>query len=271
MAVQAAIAAYEKTGRMLDAALVYAAHGFPIVPANVKTKVPIAPADKDANGNKILQTGGVYKATTDEAQICKWWTGHEWLIALRMGEQSGVWALDIDTSEDHANGVAEWAKTISEHDPIVTREHRSATGGSHLFFNWKQPIGCSSGNPPRGMEVKAANSYIVVPPSRRKGRSYTVFNDIDQIDVPQFVLDLIEQNWSAPTADKYEPVGDADLDELADVLGAIPNPDNWFEWKVMAMRIFAAAGQDAGWMLFHHWSQKWEFYDWRAGPIEDRE
>jgi hypothetical protein len=272
MAVQAAIAAYEKSGRMLDAALVYAAHGFPIVPASVKSKVPIAAADKDANGNKIPQTGGVYKATTDEAQIRAWWTGHEWLIALPMGERSGVWCLDVDTGEDHADGVAEWNKIIAEHDPIVTREHRSATGGPHLIFNWnaEQPIGCSSGNLPRGMEVKGANSYIIVPPSRRKGRSYTVFADIDPIDPPQFLLDQIDQNWSPP-ADNFEPIGDVDLDELADVLASIPNPDNWTEWKYMALRIYAAAGQDAGWMLFHHWAQKWEFYDWRAGPIEDRE
>ena len=73
-----------------------------------------------------------------------------------MGERSGVWCLDIDTGEDHADGVAEWEKIAAQHEPIVTREHRSATGGPHLIFNWydEQPIGCSKGELPDGIEVK---------------------------------------------------------------------------------------------------------------------
>ena len=110
-----------------------------------------------------------------------------------MGAASGVWCLDIDTSEDHADGVAKWKTIVAEHDPIVTREHRSATGGPHLIFNWQEEKlnGCSSGDLPDGIDVKGDGSYIVVPPSRRKGRSYSVFNDIDPIDTPEWLSELI--------------------------------------------------------------------------------
>src|ERR1700677_4247905 len=47
VAVQAAIHAYAKSGRMLDAALAYAAHGYPVFPLSKRTKAPIPKADKD--------------------------------------------------------------------------------------------------------------------------------------------------------------------------------------------------------------------------------
>ena len=159
LAVRAAIAAYEKSGKMLDAALVLAAHGFPVFPLT-KNKTPVPKRDKDAKGKPIPGTGSFKKATCDPIEIRAWWTGHEYLIGLPMGAASGVWCLDIDTSEDHADGVAKWKTIVAEHDPIVTREHRSATGGPHLIFNWQNEKlnGCSSGDLPDGIDVKGDGS-----------------------------------------------------------------------------------------------------------------
>ena len=166
------------------------------MPASVNTKVPIAAADKDANGTKFPGPAASTRRRPTKHRSALRWTGHEYRSHCRWAE-TGVWCVDVDTSEDHADGVAEWDKIIAEHDPIVTREHRSATGGPHLISTGTRIlIGCSSGNLPRGIEVKGQGGYIIVPPSQRKGRSYTVFADIDPIDPPQFLLDLIEQNWS---------------------------------------------------------------------------
>jgi hypothetical protein len=224
-AVQAAIRAYEKSGRMLDAALAYAAKGFPVFPVTVNKKTPVPPRDKDANRNPIPGTGSFKKATCDPIQIRKWWTGHEYLIGLPMGRVSGLWCLDVDTSEDHADGVARWGEVAAEHEPIVTREHRSATGGPHLIFNWteEQPLGCSSGDLPDGISVKGQGGYIVAPPSRRKGRSYTVHSDIDPVDAPRWLLDKILQGGRPPqTSYSSDPVA-ANFDELAEALSFIPN------------------------------------------------
>ena len=74
---------------------------------------------------------------------------------VQLEERTAVWCLDVDTPEDHADGVSEWSKLAAAHDPIVTREHRSATGGPHLIFTWSAtlPIGCSKGALPSGIEV----------------------------------------------------------------------------------------------------------------------
>jgi hypothetical protein len=252
-ATEAACRAYAESGRMLDAALAYAACGFPVFPLT-KDKTPVPKRDKDANGKPIPGTGGFKKATCDPVQINAWWKGREHLIGLPMGAVSGVWCLDVDTSEDHADGVAEWKEIAAEHEPIVTREHRSATGGPHLIFKWdaERPLGCSSGDLPDGIEVKGGG-YIVVPPSRRKGRSYSVFNDIDPADAPRWLTDLIGRPHF------HEYVGwetTADFDEVADAMSCIPNPDEaWHEWKSMAMRLYAALG-DEGFALFDAWSMK---------------
>jgi putative DNA primase/helicase len=259
-AVQAAIRAYEKSGRMLDAALAYAAKGFPVFPVTVNKKTPVPPRDKDANRNPIPGTGSFKKATCDPIQIRKWWTGHEYLIGLPMGRVSGLWCLDVDTAEDHADGVAGWSETIAQHEPIITREHRSATGGPHLIFNWheEQPLLCSKGALPPGIEVKGEGGYIVVPPSRRKRRAYTVYADIDPTDAPQWLLDFIWQGRSPRCYDAYnksDPVA-ADFDELAEALSFIPNNDlGWDDWTAMGLRIFTATGGQ-GFNLFDAFSQK---------------
>ena len=287
-AVRAAIAAYEKSGRMLDAALAYAAHGFPIFPLDIKRKKPIPRRDKDPTGKfpkGIPGTGGFYKATTDALIIRAWWQKNpNALIGLPMGERTGVWTLDIDTSEDHADGVAEWNKIVAQHartrraresrrgdhhhlrtiPAYKTREHRSATDGPHLIFKWNAelPIGCSAGALPNGIEVKGQGGYIAVPPSRRKGRSYTVHNDIDPVDAPRWLLDLILQGRSPNRENNITSSIPVDHDDLVDAMQYVRNDNlSWDEWTKDGLALFAHCGNDNGFDLFDAHSQKSPKYD----------
>ena len=72
-AVQAAVEAYARTGRMLDAALAYAEHDIPVFSLSAHSKAPIPKRNKDAQGREIPRTGGFYKATCDPAIIHQWW------------------------------------------------------------------------------------------------------------------------------------------------------------------------------------------------------
>jgi hypothetical protein len=77
MAVQAASRAYAESGRMVDAAVMYAAYGLPVFPLDIKKKTPVPRRDPDPTGkypDGIPGTGGIYKATCDPVQIRKWWT-----------------------------------------------------------------------------------------------------------------------------------------------------------------------------------------------------
>ena len=93
LAVRQAVRAYQRTGRMIDAALAYAAAGFPVFPLHPRTKVPLLPRDPDPTGKfkaGIPQTGGHYKATTDQNQI---------------SEMVAAMAVGLDR---HADGRALW-------------------------------------------------------------------------------------------------------------------------------------------------------------------
>src|SRR5262249_17562266 len=173
-AVREACEIFTKTGRLLDAALVFPKHGIPIFPCDPETKRPIPRRDPDPTGKLktgIPGTGGFYKATCDPIIITRWWKENpRALIAVPMGPRSGVWCSDIDTALQHKDeGVTAWNALRAEHEPFATREHRSASDGPHAFFKWKdeQPIGCSPGQMPKGISIKGQGGYVVVPPSMR--------------------------------------------------------------------------------------------------------
>jgi hypothetical protein len=286
VAVRAAIDAYAKSSRMLDAALAYAAHGYPIFPLSKRTKAPIPKANRDAHNKKIPKTGGFYKATTDPVIIYKWWRQNEHLIGMPMGPASNVLAIDIDTDEDHADGIAQWEQITAEHGAIDTREHLTATGGRHLILKYDddQPIGCSRGSLPDGIDVKGRGGYIVMPPSRRKDREYRVGHDMDPTDPPQWLIEMIGKR-PVPLFDERarhsvgdvhtgsaaeEAIGDAvfkaadispDLAELAEAMSHIPNRNlPWDEWTVIGLAVFAAT-QGRGFAIFDQFSRRSAKYD----------
>jgi hypothetical protein len=256
------------------AALILARHGFPVFPLDPKTKTPIPPRDKDKNGNPIPGTGGHYKATCDEVQIRGWWKRHpKALIGVPMGARTGIWAADIDTGEDHANGVAAWRELSAAHPAIVTREHRSATGGPHLIFIWdpERPIACGSGALPAGIHVKGMGGYIAVPPSRRKGRAYTVHRDIAPVAPPEWLVEMILGNHErAPTAPDAELVA-KDPDMLAFAVKETPNKlKGWDAWKRYAMAIYNALNGDGDRLseILHEFSEHWELGEYDAAETD---
>jgi hypothetical protein len=282
-AIRAAVTIYAKTGRMIDAALVCATHGIPVFPCDPVTKVPIPRRDPDPTGVRkggIPGTGGFYKAITDVATIKDWWKRNpRALIAVPMGPRSGVWCIDVDTAGDQhkADGVAEWAALIAGNEPFETREHRSATGGPHVLFEWEEerPIGCSKGElKDLSLSVKGEGGYIVIPPSVRKGgRAYTVFRDIDPIPAPQWLTDKIilvddaGQPKRVPRGPRahlpFSGTPQCDLDQLAAAMAFIPN-DNlpWEEWTSWALAIFAASsGSQRGFDIFDEFSARSSKYD----------
>jgi hypothetical protein len=271
---------------MIDAARAYAAHGIPVFPVSARSKNPVAARLKDADGNKISGTGGFKRATTDSQQIFEWWHRAEHLIGVPMGPMSGVWAVDVDTNVEHAvDGIAPWQALLAEHGPLNTRTHRTATGGLHeiLIFPDDQDIRCRRGGLPDGVEVKASGGYVVAPPSVRRGKAYTVENDLDPVRPPAWLLDLIA---SAPLLKAKNKAGNAnlnpdrttpnkepnapfmygdippDLMQLASAVAAIPNPDlEWEEWTEVGLAIYAASHGKRGYPIFHAWSKTSSKYD----------
>jgi len=173
----------------LEAALHFARRGWPVFPCNRANKKPLVPRDLDANGDPIKGTGGLNKATTDEAQIREWWG--RWslaMIGVAVGK-AGMLVIDFDPrvevrtedQTDEATGEItavqvreEW--TLDQlkgqvEDMIgcalpISLAVRTPSGGVHVYYRMPdgEPIG-NKGSLPRHVDVRGLGGYTIVPPS----------------------------------------------------------------------------------------------------------
>jgi len=139
---------------LLRAALRYAELGFPVFPCAPDGKVPITPR-------------GFKDATTDPAQIEKWWEKYPdanigiptaGLLVVDVDGEDNPWPADPERAGDLASG------------PISL----TPRGGRHHIF--RQPAGRTwrntTGRIAEHVDTRADGGYIVVPPSVVDGKSY---------------------------------------------------------------------------------------------------
>lgn len=169
---------------LIDAALAYAARGWPVFPCSSQTKAPLVGNDIDpATGKKIPRTGGAKKATTDPAHIRTWWL--KWpraLIGVATGFQR-LFVVDFDPRVDEATGEV-WtlerlkAELEAQMGCAVPPSLTSVTqsGGVHIWLEWPDdggPAITNRGNLPLHVDVRGEGGYVIAPPSvMASGRDY---------------------------------------------------------------------------------------------------
>lgn len=125
---------------LVDRALAYAKHGYEVLPLNGKT--PLTP-------------NGFYDATTDLETISSWWS--DWPdanVGCRPPEDTIIFDVDPRNGGDLA----------ALGDVPVTRTAQTGSGGWHVWFAARGKFrGALLGAP--GVDIKTANSLVVVPPS----------------------------------------------------------------------------------------------------------
>lgn len=179
---------------LLEWTLTYARRGWPVCPCSPENKRPLPPLDRDESGAPVPSTGGIKKASRDEAQISPWWTqSPDAMIAIATSENAGVFVVDLDAGHDETTGedfTAEELLCNLENEIGVTLaptwKVRTPRGGWHLYFAF--PYGeavesrlraspCAIGNRvnmiPR-VDVRGNGGYVIAPPSARPdGAAYT--------------------------------------------------------------------------------------------------
>ncbi|MBM3768704.1 MAG: hypothetical protein FJW32_25265 [Acidobacteria bacterium] len=165
------------TPDMLDAALAYAARGWPVF--------PLRPRDK-----KPATKNGFKDATIDADQIRRWWT--QWPTA-----NIGLWCrdfvvLDVDPRHGGDRSLEALLSTKSDAYDFGTLEAVTGGGGRHYVFSAPgAPI--TKNKLADGIDIKSANGYIVVAPSiHPSGKRYEWIDDeLEPAPMPDWLFKLV--------------------------------------------------------------------------------
>jgi hypothetical protein len=261
---------------LLQAALSYAARGWPVFPLRSRTKLPFSNGDLSVD-NKGKE-GGCKVATTDPALIREWW--QRWPqanIGIATGRRAGFWVLDVDDKpEEGKHGPEELASLIAQHGPLPsTAQQITGGGGRQLFFAWPA-TGAEIRNTTdlaghSGLDVRGEGGYIVAPPSiHPRGTPYTwevssdPFDDVAIADPPTWLLEMVQ----ARSDRQSRPIPQRGLqtwgDEVAKAARALQQLapercDDYTDWVTvgMALRELGAAGFE----LWDQWSQRSSKYE----------
>ena len=165
----------------VDAALHYAALGWPVLPvAGMAAATCTCGSDCDSPAKHPLTRHGVHDASTDHARIRRWW--RRWPVAnigVATGATSGIAVVDVDPGSGGRRSLD--AVRAAGHGLPPTRVAFSGGGGFHLFY--RVPEGVRVANtvgrlpgvaiPLPGIDLRGDGGYIVVAPSTHlSGRRY---------------------------------------------------------------------------------------------------
>ncbi|MDR3228922.1 MAG: bifunctional DNA primase/polymerase [Puniceicoccales bacterium] len=139
------------TPPLLRAALEYAARGWHIFPCRKHEKVPAT-------------YNGVKAATTDPAQITKWWrTNPNYNIAIACGDASGIYIVDVDC-HGKIDGRDTLKQILSTAEIPRTITALTPNNGLHYYFSTDTPPKSKNNYAP-GIDIRSNGFYVLAPPS----------------------------------------------------------------------------------------------------------
>jgi hypothetical protein len=268
----------DRSSNLKDALAYAAERGWPVFPVPPNTKASHKAA-KDYGGRK-------WGNTRDPDEIARDFT--RWPhagIGLMCGAASGVFVLDVDAPEAHGvDGFASLAALEAEHGKLPpTLMAETPSSGRHYFFAWPTDgidVKSRSGKVGAGLDVKATNGIVLLPPTRKGDGCYRWLNDLPIAPAPEWLLALARKdNHRGNAGDRPpiefpdgEPDAEVDLEKLAFAMAALPNMtldevggdtadpryfdyDDWLAVLMACHRSFG--GSPEGFRIFNAWSEKW--------------
>jgi hypothetical protein len=174
----------------LTVVLDYAARDWPVFPIKPQSKEPATKR-------------GFYDATTNPATLRRWFArGFPYNVAVRTGQPSGVFILDIDGELGASNLCA----LVAEHGPLPATRISTTGKGHHLWFRADCEIPCSTRKIAPGVDVRADGGYVVAPPSLHpNGAVYRWANNLAPSPAPSWLLSLAQQAKASPTLPPLPP------------------------------------------------------------------
>lgn len=206
---------------LLNAALQYAAIGWPIFPCVAGGKDPA-----------IIGGNGFKNATTDEAIIRQWWARYPNSNIGFYPHGAGLSVLDVDV-KNGSDGYTQLEALEAKHGELPhTQRQDTPSGGGHLFFFTDKPMPNNKIAP--DIDIRCANGYVLLAPSIADGRAYEWIDgwspdvavpDLDFAEMPQWVIDVQQERIAAGAKANSDGEGleyiEPNEDQKADIMNRL--------------------------------------------------
>jgi hypothetical protein len=231
---------------LLAAAIDYLERGWAVLPVAPRGKVP-------------LTRHGLKDATTDRAQVERWWRrAPQANIGIATGPPSGLLVVDLDGRE----GLGSWARLEARYGVAMTLEASTGGGGVHLIYGYPEGVdlGNSAGRLGEGIDTRGRGGYILVAPSvHPSGRRYawTGSGNTPIAPAPAWLVDLLRPPPPRPapaTRPGWQPGNDrhqlARFNGLLDTMAAARprQRNNRLYWCACRLRELLAEGAPPEWV-----------------------
>lgn len=173
---------------MLDSAQTLASNGWHVFPVTPQDKLPLI-AEWPAN------------ASTDEAQINKWWG--LWPLAnigVVTGERSGIFVLDVDGEEGEVS-----LEALERRNGELPQTAVAHTGkGRHFYFKHVPGVRNTARKLGYGLDTRGEGGFVLAPPSvHPNGKVYEWTPGNGSVaEAPQWLVDLILEIPEGPSMDR---------------------------------------------------------------------
>lgn len=263
---------------VLEWALRYAERGFHVFPCHgIQTDGSCTCHDPacEAIGKHPRTTNGFKNSTTDKAQIEKWFGPKAKLsnVAIRTGKVSGCSVVDIDCGPEKIGGQS-WTELTREKGEPKTLLATTGGGGFHMFYQYEPKMGksCSNylGDHYKHVDLRADGGYAIATPSRHKSGNSYAWDDwgVELAGVPPHLIPSQKEKKPNPGAQQPHPLEpEFTLDEVKDMLKAIPSDDRdtWLKVGIILGRTFP--DNDEAYAAYHEWADTW---GGKKGPKHDQ-
>jgi len=206
---------------------------------------------------------GQDSATTDLAQIERWWTQYPEANIAAVLAPSNMVAIDIDPRNGGLDTIAE---IEAQHGALESDVLQfTGGGGEHRLFSVPAAQALQlPGKLGPGVDVKH-NGYIVLEPSSHvSGRRYAFEASSDPLDgavaspLPDWIRDLARRPATpvdTGAAPARPPVSERELEDLRSALAHVPG-DSRDTWLAVGMAIHNDIGGQLGYDIWSTWSRE---------------
>ena len=127
---------------------------------------------------------GFKDASTDPTDVIRLWGEHPGvLVGVATGAPSQISVLDIDAK--HREAQEWWATNRAR--LLLTRVHRTRSGGLHLVYAYDDRVKCSAGKICRGIDTRGNGGYIVWWPAA----GLPVLSDASIAALPEWLIEAL--------------------------------------------------------------------------------